>query len=83
MYNFAERCEAGTEITLVDEGGNVIVSYIPDKEYQSVVISVPELVKDGIYTIASGNQNEEITLSNIVTSNATQGTGFPGGRGKR
>jgi hypothetical protein len=80
LYNFTAVSEAGTEVKLSDQEGNEIISYTPDKEYQSVVISTPKLSKDETYTLACGEQTAQITLSSIVTSNAQQGMGGPGGR---
>ncbi len=80
LYNFTTAIKAGTEIKLTDEGGNVIASYTPDKEYQSVVISAPDLTKGNTYTLTCGDQTADITLTSVVTSNGQQGGG-PGGPG--
>lgn len=82
-YGLASVSAAGTELTLTDPDGKVIAAYTPDKEYQSIVISSPELKKDVTYTLKSGDQTTEITLSDIVTSGGQQGGGFGGGMGGR
>lgn len=79
LYNLTAVSNAGTEVKLTDETGKVMASFAPDKEYQSVVISTPELEKDKTYTLTSGEQTAQITLTSIVTSNAQQGMGGPGG----
>lgn len=76
-----EASTAGTEITLTASDGTVVASFTPAKEYQSVVISAPELTKDATYTLTSGTQSDEITLSSIATSNGQQSMG--GQRGSR
>ncbi len=81
LYYFTSVIEGGTEIKLTDEDGNVVAAYLPDKEYQSVVISTPELAKDNTYTITCGDQTADITLTSVVTSNGQQGRGGPGGNG--
>lgn len=83
LNNFTTECAAGTEIKLIDKDGNVILSYTPEKQYQSVVISTPDLEKDATYTLTCGDQTTELTLSTVVTSNGEQsmGGGF-GGQGK-
>ncbi|MHB8127952.1 MAG: carbohydrate-binding domain-containing protein [Mobilitalea sp.] len=81
LYNLTTESEAGTEIKLTDQEGNLVASYTPSKQYQSVVISTPELKKDATYTFTCGDQTAEITLSSVVTSNGQQGMNFPGGRG--
>lgn len=81
LYNFSSGITAGTEVSIKDTKGNVIISYTPAKQYQSVVISSPELQKDATYTITSGDQTADITLSSVVTSAGETSTGFPGGMG--
>jgi uncharacterized protein with beta-barrel porin domain len=78
LNNFETSIAAGTEVTIKDTNGNVVVSFAPKKQYQSVVVSAPGLVKDGTYTITAGDQSAEVTLSSIVTSN---GQSAMGGRG--
>ncbi len=81
LYNMTDTSEAGTEVTLKDKEDNTLVSYTPTKQYQSLVISSPELKKDATYTLTSGEQRAEITLTAIVTSNGQQGMGGQGMRG--
>lgn len=81
LYNFTSVIAAGTEVVLTDADGNVIVSYTPDKEYQSVVISTPDLEKGATYTLTCGSQTADIELTAIVTSNGSTGMGGPGGNG--
>lgn len=82
-YAFDSVQKAGSEVTLKDSSGNVIASYTPDKDFQTVVISTADLAKDATYTITSGNTSEEITLSSVITSNVTNsGNGGMGPGGK-
>lgn len=83
LYNFTGTSAAGTDIILKDKDGNIIMAYTPEKQYQSVVISAPELSKDETYTLTSGEQTAEITLTSIVTSNGQEGIGVFGGKGGR
>ncbi|BCJ93023.1 hypothetical protein acsn021_05920 [Anaerocolumna cellulosilytica] len=69
LYNLTSVSTAGTEINLTDAAGAIVASYTPVKEYQSIVISTPELTKDSTYTLTSGEQTAEITLTSVVTSN--------------
>ena len=75
LYNLTSPCEGGTEVKLTDEAGSVLISYTPEKQYQSVVISTPELKKDAVYNLTCGEQTAEITLSSVVTSNGQSGMG--------
>ncbi|TCL55461.1 uncharacterized protein DUF4353 [Kineothrix alysoides] len=78
LNNLTSAASAGTEAVLTDADGNVIISVTPQKQYQSVLISTPDLLKDGTYTLTCGEQTAEITLSGIATSNG-QLSGFGGG----
>lgn len=75
LCNLTSMCDEGTEIKLTDESGNTVVSFVPDKEFQSVVISAPELQQNTSYTMGCGNQTEQITLSSVVTSIGETGMG--------
>jgi hypothetical protein len=77
LNNLDTAAAAGTQITLTDKDGKVIVSFTSVKQYQSVVISSPKLKKGETYTLSCGDQSTDITLSTVVTSNGQQG-GFPG-----
>jgi len=80
LYNLTTACEAGTEVKLTDKDGKVVTTYKPNKQYQSVVISTPDLAKDNTYTLTCGSQTAEITLSSMVTSNGQQEMGGHGGQ---
>nr|WP_320023949.1 carbohydrate-binding domain-containing protein [uncultured Acetobacterium sp.] len=81
LYNLTSTCAAGTEIKLTDASGKTVVSFTPDKTYQSVVISSPELVQGSTYTLTCGSQTVEIPLTAMVTSNGQTGMGGPGQEG--
>uniref|UniRef100_A0A4Y8Q008 Carbohydrate-binding domain-containing protein n=2 Tax=Paenibacillus athensensis TaxID=1967502 RepID=A0A4Y8Q008_9BACL len=87
---------AGTEIAVKDASGAIVASVTPTKTYQSVVISSPDLQKNGAYTLYAGGQKVvDFTLASQVTwvneSGVTTapsghggmpgGGGGPGGRG--
>ena len=80
LYNLTSVCAAGTEVTLTDADGNEIVSYTPDKEYQSVVISTSDLEEGATYTLTCGDQTADIQLTSVVTSNGSTGMGMGGDR---
>lgn len=64
LYNFSSTVSG--EVTLKDSDGNVIASYTPTKEYQSVVISSPEITNSGTYTLTAGSETAEITMTSYV-----------------
>lgn len=78
LYQFTSKVTAGTEVTLTDSSGNPLASFTPKREYQSVVITAPELKQGETYTLTAGSQTAEITLESMVYSN---GSSF-GGKGQ-
>ncbi len=82
LYNLPASCAAGTEIKLTDASGKTVVSYTPDKAYQSVVISTPDLAQGSTYTLICGSQTVEIPMTGMVTSNGQMGMGGPGQPGQ-
>lgn len=45
---------AGTQITLTDSKGNVVISYAPELNFAVVILSSPDIVKGETYTITVG-----------------------------
>ncbi len=70
--------QAGTEVTLTDSDGTVLLSWTAGKSYDSVLISCSELVQGETYTLTTGSDTTEITLDSLVYS---AGTGFSTGTG--
>ncbi|MEL7597650.1 MAG: carbohydrate-binding domain-containing protein, partial [Clostridiaceae bacterium] len=54
LMTYPQTQAAGTIVNLQDSNGKSIVTIAPEKEYQTVVISSPELKKGGTYTLYSG-----------------------------
>ncbi|MDM5330005.1 carbohydrate-binding domain-containing protein [Neobacillus sp. CF12] len=51
LMTYPETKAAGTILHLEDSKGNTVVTFAPEKDYQSVFISSPKLEKDGTYTL--------------------------------
>lgn len=68
---FDSELEAGTEIKIMDSNKNVIASFTPRKQYQTAVISAPDLKINENYTITAGSESKEISLSSVAVSNGT------------
>lgn len=73
LYNLSENQPADTEIVIQDAEGAVIFSERPQKEYRSIVVSLPEFNAGEEYTLTCGSVSDKITLENGYYSN---GTGF-------
>lgn len=54
MINFESALQAGTPVTLCDSAGKVVAAFIPNKAYQSVIFSSPDLITGETYTIYTG-----------------------------
>lgn len=83
LHNLSSTVSGGTVVKITDSKGNTVISYTPEKDFQSVVFSCENL-EEGTYTISAGDISEEITISSIVTSNGSfggMGGGRPFGRG--
>ena len=70
---------AGSTIALSDSSGNELVSWQADKAYTSVIISCPQITQGETYTLTTGSNSTEITMSSLVYSSGGMGGG-PGGR---
>lgn len=82
MVNASQVQKAGSVITISDESGTVLLRYTPEKDYQSIVVSCPQLQQGGTYTAAvDGAELETVTLSELVTGSGSMMGGFHGGFG--
>jgi len=50
---------AGTEITVKDSAGKVLITYIPELDFAVVILSSPEIVKGELYIIMIGPDSGE------------------------
>ncbi|MDF2037083.1 carbohydrate-binding domain-containing protein [Cytobacillus oceanisediminis] len=53
LMTYPETQAAGTLLHLEDSEGKAVATFAPEKDYQSVLISSPNLEKDGTYTLYS------------------------------
>ena len=54
---------AGTEITLTDSQGNVVITHAPELSFGVVIFSSPDIVKGETYTITVGTASGEFEAS--------------------
>lgn len=54
---------AGTEITLTDSQGNVVITHAPELSFGVVILSSPDIVKGETYTITVGAASGEFEAS--------------------
>lgn len=72
---------SGTVITLTDSTGKELVQYTSECSFNSVVVSCPELVLGGTYTVTVGEESTEVTLSDSLIYGSGSGFGGFGGGG--
>ena len=60
--------EAGSTITVADGKGNVILRYVPEKNYSSVVLSSADIRQGETYTVTAGTYSAEITMDSFIYS---------------
>ncbi len=72
---FSSAQTACSTVTLTDENGSTVLSYTPNKKYQSILLSSASLVKGGTYTLKVNNKElTDITISSVVTTISDNGT---------
>ena len=71
-YYCTETQSADTIITLTDSDGSALFTVTPEKAYASIVLTCPEMKLDATYTLTAGTDNEEITLTDIITTAGTR-----------
>lgn len=57
---------AGTEVTLTDESGNVLLSGTGKKDFNAVLLSCPELEAGKTYTVTAGESTQQITMDSLI-----------------
>lgn len=77
---------AESTISLSDSSGAKLISWQSDKEYSSVIVSCPGIIKGATYTLTAGSYSTQITMDSIVY-NSNSGMSGPmdnaAGGGKR
>lgn len=81
MMVSVSSAQAGTTVTLYDNEGNELLSWQPEKQFSTVIISSPDIITGQSYTLSAGNYTTEITMTSTVYGNSSGGIGggTPGG----
>lgn len=74
MVTLDSVASAGTTVTLTDSTGNTVLTFTPEKQFQNVILSSPELT-EGTYTLTVGSDSQEVTVSSITTTVGSSGFG--------
>jgi len=73
VMTFPETQKAGTLVHVEDSEGNNILTFAPAKDYQTVVVSSPDLKKDGSYAIYSGGTSSGTAVDGLYTDGTYSG----------
>lgn len=91
LVSFDSAVSGGTEVTLKDSSGNTLLSYTPEKDYQTVVLSSADIKTGETYTVTAGDQSKTVEMTETLYGSGgmmgggmqgggMQGQGGPGGR---
>jgi hypothetical protein len=78
------RSQVSGEVVLADADGNELLSFTPEKSYNSVVVSCPKITADGTYTVTYGTESTTVEMDGFIYgSDGMMGGGMnPGGMGQ-
>ena len=82
LVAFDSALPAGTEVTVTDESGSVILTFTAAKSFNALNLSCGEFVLGGTYTVEAGGLSQSFTFDAVtVTAGAVGGMGGMGGMG--
>jgi hypothetical protein len=67
MYNFASPQAAGVMVHIESETGEEILTFVPAKEYQSVLLSSPELENRATYIVYAGGDSTGTVIDGLYS----------------
>lgn len=73
LINVESALPAGTAIHIEDETGNTVLTFVPAKTFQSIVISSPLIETGKTYSILTGGEVDGEVTDGLSTSNAYSG----------
>lgn len=75
---FSKPHSAGEEVQLLDESGNVLMSFVPECDYQAVVLSCAGVASGNKYAVCAGDETVEIAMDSNLYGSAFPFMGAPG-----
>ncbi len=81
LVSFSGTVSGGTELTVTDASGTLLVSFTPEKNYQCAVISTPDLKLGESYTVTALTQKQTVSFSSVIYGSGSGMGGFGGGPG--
>lgn len=68
-------------VSISDNKGTLLASFEPGKQYNSVVISTPEIKTGETYTLTLGSETQSIKMTSLIYGNGQGMNGGMGGQG--
>ncbi|MDE7268223.1 MAG: carbohydrate-binding domain-containing protein, partial [Lachnospiraceae bacterium] len=81
LVNIQAAQQSGTDVVLLDSDGNELIAQTIEKGYNSVVVSCPEIVDGGTYTLKMGTEETQITMDGLIYGEGHGMGGFGGDHG--
>lgn len=79
-----QQTQNAAALALYDGNDNLLLSHTPQKSYNSVYVSCPEMIVGKTYTLVTGSLQTEIAMNDTVVGSSGFGMGgFGGGNGNR
>ena len=76
-----ESRKAGSQIQLTDEEGTILGEYAPEKEFDTMILSVPGMEEGNVYYVKTGEEEDEIQVT--IAGRETIFGASPDGRERR
>lgn len=74
--------QAGTEFTLSDSSGNVVMSHTPEKAYSAAILYSSDIKTSQTYTALAGSVSQSVEVSgSVTTAGSSSGMGGMNGGG--
>ena len=84
LLNNIDSQKSGTKIEVKDSTGKVIASYTPEKDYNSILVSSPQIKKGAKYTITAGSYTKQVEMTSLIYDEGSRmGGNFGGGKDAR
>ena len=83
LYSLSETAQAGSEFSLENEAGEVLLSWTVPNSFSCVSFSTPAMETGQTYQVTAGSLEESITLTEISSSFGQSSSPMGGGFGQR
>ena len=82
MMVVVDTQQGGSEILLKDSSGKTLASFTPEKAYNTIVISTPDVKAGSTYTVIAGSASTTVKMDSLLYGSGG-GRGGRGSRGRR